>query len=175
MIRKRLFSVLFLLMMISSLVAENREHLVKPGDTLYSLAKKYGVTVEAIQAANPSIEGTNIPAGMTLIIPGEESVNEKEGKKKAIVFNFGKKKDKDKDKDKDKEMTYFEENATRILDRKNISKAQFAKEMGVAPQNINKLFGTKNIYTLSKISTFLDIPLDVLLYGVRTSKKSIQG
>lgn len=79
------------------------------------------------------------------------------------------------DKDKDKEMTYFEENATRILDRKNISKAQFAKEMGVAPQNINKLFGTKNIYTLSKISTFLDIPLDVLLYGVRTSKKSIQG
>ena len=103
MIRKRLLSVLFLLMMISSLMAENREHLVKPGDTLYSLAKRYGVTVEAIQAANPSIEGTNIPAGMTLIIPGEEGVNEKDGKKKAIVFNFGKKKDKDKDKDKKKD------------------------------------------------------------------------
>lgn len=92
-------------------MAENREHLVKPGDTLYSLAKKYGVTVEAIQAANPSIEGTNIPAGMTLIIPGEESVNEKEGKKKAIVFNFGKKKDKDKKKG-DKEAAQNEKEET---------------------------------------------------------------
>lgn len=52
-----------------SLVADNREHVVRPGDTLYSLAKHYGVTVEAIQAANPNIEGTNIPTGMTLVIP----------------------------------------------------------------------------------------------------------
>lgn len=75
----------------------------------------------------------------------------------------------------DKERTYFEENAARILDRKNISKAQLAKELGIAPQNINKIIGTKNVYTLTRISSFLDIPLDILVYGERPSGKSIQG
>ena len=52
-----------------ALMAANREHVVRPGDTLYSLAKFYGVTVEAIQAANPSIEGETIKTGMSLVIP----------------------------------------------------------------------------------------------------------
>ena len=49
--------------------ADDIEHLIRPGETLYSLAKYYNVTVEAIQAANPSIEGTTIKSGLTLIIP----------------------------------------------------------------------------------------------------------
>lgn len=97
MIRKRLFLAFVLLFMVANAFAENRQHLVKPGDTLYSISKKYGVTVEAIQAANPSIEGTNIPSGMVLVIPGEEVEDQKEGKKKAILFNF-KKKDKESKK-----------------------------------------------------------------------------
>ena len=72
-------------------------------------------------------------------------------------------------KDKDKDTTYFEENATRILDRKNISKAQLAKEMGVAPQNINKLIGTKNVYTLSKISKFL-LSTDLFIFNNSSSE-----
>ena len=49
-----------------------------------------------IQAANPAIQGTNIPAGMTLVIPDEQEVSKKDGRKKGIFFNF-KKKDKKKD------------------------------------------------------------------------------
>ena len=39
----------------------------------------------------------------------------------------------------DLEKTYFEEHAAEILAAANMNKAQFAKEMGVLPQNINKL------------------------------------
>lgn len=72
-----------------TLAAANREHVVRPGDTLYSIAKHYGVTVEAIQAANPSIEGTNIPTGMTLVIPEAKP-----------ALSFGNKKDDKKDEKK---------------------------------------------------------------------------
>lgn len=72
-----------------TLAAANREHVVRPGDTLYSIAKHYGVTVEAIQAANPSIEGTNIPTGMTLVIPESKP-----------ALSFGNKKDDKKDEKK---------------------------------------------------------------------------
>lgn len=63
------FLLICLMAGVHAVNADNREHVVRPGETLYSLARLYGVTVEAIQAANPVIEGTNIPTGMTLIIP----------------------------------------------------------------------------------------------------------
>lgn len=43
-------------------------HLVKKGDTLYALSRKYGTTVSAIQKAN-GISGTSIHTGRTYIIP----------------------------------------------------------------------------------------------------------
>ena len=49
--------------------AETRRHTVQPGQTLYSISRAYGVTVEAIKAANPQIEGNSIPTGMKLVIP----------------------------------------------------------------------------------------------------------
>ena len=97
MIRERLFCIFVLLSVLLTANADSRQHVVKPGDTLYSLSKRYGVTVEDIQAANPSIEGTNIPAGMTLVIPDENEVSKKKDKKRSIFFNF-KKRDKNKDK-----------------------------------------------------------------------------
>jgi LysM repeat protein len=45
-----------------------RRHVVQPGDTLYSLATRYGTTVRAIQAAN-GLTGSRILVGTTLIIP----------------------------------------------------------------------------------------------------------
>lgn len=45
-------------------------HCTQPGDTLYGLASKYGVSVEAIRAANPSIVGNTIVAGAVYTIPG---------------------------------------------------------------------------------------------------------
>jgi hypothetical protein len=45
-------------------------HFVKTGETLYEISEKYGVTVEEIMAANPSVTDPNtIMAGMKLIIP----------------------------------------------------------------------------------------------------------
>ncbi|HWQ91493.1 MAG TPA: LysM peptidoglycan-binding domain-containing protein [Clostridia bacterium] len=43
---------------------------VQPGDTLYSLARKFGVTRQQIQAANPEIEWEKLQAGRTILIPG---------------------------------------------------------------------------------------------------------
>lgn len=45
-----------------------REHIVGEGDTLYSLALRYGTTVEAIRATN-RLEGDTITLGQTLVIP----------------------------------------------------------------------------------------------------------
>ncbi len=43
-------------------------HEVKAGETLYSLSRKYGVTIADIQKANPGLKET-ILAGQTLVIP----------------------------------------------------------------------------------------------------------
>lgn len=50
-------------------VLSNRKHNVAPGETLYSIAKKYGVTVEAIQNANGGL-ASGLKAGQELLIPG---------------------------------------------------------------------------------------------------------
>ena len=69
----------------------------------------------------------------------------------------------------DTEKTYFEEHAMEILAAANITKAQLAREMGILPQNINKLISTKNVVMLAKVSSVLNIPLQVLIYGDRKS------
>ena len=45
------------------------EYTVQAGDTLYSIARRYGTTVEAIQSANGIVNPSNIQAGQKLIIP----------------------------------------------------------------------------------------------------------
>jgi membrane-bound lytic murein transglycosylase D len=47
-----------------------RTHLVRRGDTLTGLAKRYGVSVRAIRAANGMSEGAMLRAGVALRIPG---------------------------------------------------------------------------------------------------------
>lgn len=54
---------------LQNINAEVRHHTVQPGQTLYSISRAYGVTVEAIKAANPQIEGFSIPTGVKLVIP----------------------------------------------------------------------------------------------------------
>ena len=53
---------------IPLLFAENIQHTVAKGDTLYSLAKKYGITVDEIKTAN-SMSGNDLYAGQKLSIP----------------------------------------------------------------------------------------------------------
>ena len=73
------------------------------------------------------------------------------------------------------QKTYFEEHADEILKEKGISKAQFAKAMGIVPQNINKLVGTKNVITLTNIANYLDLPLSVILFGEEEKEQVIHG
>ena len=50
--------------------ATGGEYTVQAGDTLYSIARRYGTTVEAIQSANGIINPWYIRVGQKLIIPG---------------------------------------------------------------------------------------------------------
>ena len=48
-------------------------HNAVEGDTFYLLAKKYGVDMNKLMAANPSINPSNIYAGLKITIPGVQS------------------------------------------------------------------------------------------------------
>ncbi len=73
------------------------------------------------------------------------------------------------------EKTYFEIHGEEMLSSAGISKVQFATIMGIAPQNVNKLLATKNVITLSKIATILNVPLQTIIYGREQQNKSIYG
>ena len=45
-------------------------YIVKPGDTFFLLAQRFGTTVAAIAALNPTVNPNNLQIGSTLCIPG---------------------------------------------------------------------------------------------------------
>jgi peptidoglycan endopeptidase LytF len=45
------------------------QYINKPGDTYYSIAKKYNVTVDALIAANPGVNPNNLQVGQTICVP----------------------------------------------------------------------------------------------------------
>jgi lipoprotein-anchoring transpeptidase ErfK/SrfK len=53
---------------VAPVLADQGTHIVRRGETLFRIALKYGVTVDALRAAN-GIVGTRIYAGQVLIIP----------------------------------------------------------------------------------------------------------
>ncbi|GAB4470601.1 MAG: hypothetical protein Kow00124_06880 [Anaerolineae bacterium] len=55
---------------VSIAQAQNRTHTVQPGDTLFSIARRYGVTVQDIAFANGITNPALIYVGQVLIIPG---------------------------------------------------------------------------------------------------------
>ena len=61
------------------------EHKIAKGETLYSIAEKYGVTVEEIKKANPKA-GNYFYAGMTIQIPNKNSVRNS-GVENEIVYS----------------------------------------------------------------------------------------
>jgi LysM repeat protein len=46
-----------------------RTHLVKPGETLASIAKRYHIKLSSLQAANPSVEPRRLKAGQVIALP----------------------------------------------------------------------------------------------------------
>ena len=63
------------------------------------------------------------------------------------------------------EKTYFETHAEELLKNAGMNKAQFSERMGIARQNVLKLFETKNVLTLMRAADILNIPLSTLIYG----------
>lgn len=53
----------------SSVAPRSGSHTVAAGDTLYSIAKRHGVTVEALRAEN-GLSGSDIRVGQSLAVPG---------------------------------------------------------------------------------------------------------
>ena len=47
----------------------NRTHTIRAGDSPYSIAKQYGVKLDALMAANPGINPQRLKVGQTLNIP----------------------------------------------------------------------------------------------------------
>jgi len=64
----RLLTIGSVLVLAASPAAAQETYTVQPGDTLITLAGRYGTTVEAILAAN-NLSGTDLLAGATLVIP----------------------------------------------------------------------------------------------------------
>ena len=50
--------------------SKSSAHVVKPGDTLYGVARRYGVTIPALAAANGMSSKSHLTAGDRLEIPG---------------------------------------------------------------------------------------------------------
>ncbi len=50
-------------------------HIVLPKETLYSLSKEYGITMEAICELNPELKTSNLKKGAKLKFPNKNSVN----------------------------------------------------------------------------------------------------
>lgn len=60
----------FALVLSHSIWAEELYHVVEPGQTLYSISRRYEVPVDALKDANNITDPTRIRVGMRLIIPG---------------------------------------------------------------------------------------------------------
>jgi murein DD-endopeptidase MepM/ murein hydrolase activator NlpD len=68
----RLLTIGSVLVLAVPLAAAQETYTVQPGDTLITLAGRYGTTVGAILAAN-NLTGTDLLAGATLVIPEPDS------------------------------------------------------------------------------------------------------
>lgn len=73
------------------------------------------------------------------------------------------------------DKTYFEENAPELLNNAGLNKAKFAEKMGVARQNIQKVFETKNVFTLIKAAEVLGVSLNRLILGEVHTETNING
>ena len=58
---------------------------------------------------------------------------------------------------------YFEEKGLSLLSLRGISKAEFARRMGIQRQNVNVLFRTNNLEIIARAAQVLDVPLSLLI------------
>ena len=73
--RKILFTICIFCVTMTQAVAQNSytSHEIKTGETLYSIARTYGISVKDIQTANPGL-GDYYQIGQTILIPGKVEI-----------------------------------------------------------------------------------------------------
>lgn len=69
-LKKSIFFPLFFILFSFGFIFPQTVHEVKKGETLYSISKKYNVSIDSISKVN-KIEGNGIKTGQKLIIPAE--------------------------------------------------------------------------------------------------------
>ena len=121
---------------VEEVVSEEILHKTVPGDTLYSLAKHYGTTVDEIKKLNPVIEGNNIKVGETYKISEKKTkiVEEKVETSEKIVGGAEEKTEiyvEEKENDfKKEEVEEFDSIAVEMNDMESVPKD--AVEIGKA-------------------------------------------
>lgn len=58
---------------------------------------------------------------------------------------------------------YFEERGLALLERRGMTKSEFARRMGIQRQNVNVLFKTNNLEIISRAARVLEVPLAMLV------------
>lgn len=58
---------------------------------------------------------------------------------------------------------YFEEKGIELLGKLGVTKAEFARRMGIQRQNVNVLFKTNNLEIIAKAADVLNVPLSLLI------------
>ena len=58
---------------------------------------------------------------------------------------------------------YFEEKGKLLLEKVGMTKAEFARRMGIQRQNVNVLFKTNNLEIISRAAEVLEVPLTLLV------------
>ena len=58
---------------------------------------------------------------------------------------------------------YFEEKGIELLGKLGVTKAEFARMMGIQRQNVNVLFKTNNLEIIARAAEVLDVPLALLV------------
>jgi len=54
-----------------------KKHIVEKGETMYRISNRYNVSAEEIKKLNPTIDGSNVKEGDTLLIPSDNDDEEK--------------------------------------------------------------------------------------------------
>lgn len=120
------------LVLPTSAEAKNKVHVVQKGHSLWSIARRYGVSVKAIRDLNGLKKGKPIRPGQKLEIPPKGSKGSKKKSKDKDDKKESKKKSKSKDEDdKKKDKTpWWKEKPPRVTQTQKSS-----KERGVNPCN----------------------------------------
>lgn len=73
---KILLTALCLFIATSTFAQSQKQHVIQSGETIYAIARKYGISPNDIIQANPSVgTGDKIRPGQTLVIPGNKAAS----------------------------------------------------------------------------------------------------